>query len=171
MTDSIANNRPGRPSGEAPGSTSPANNYKKRLDECLLKLDAARKLLEEKDAVLEGWMQKVSNLTAEMQQLRAKQTDGDNKNTPLDATVVADMLVITIGVETLAWAADPKNGGKLDNCKVDGRRRRQFAQDVARAMCEEDEVGNSPLNAFIDEMMEAAAEAGSGALIWSNIQS
>lgn len=85
---------------------------------------------------------------------------------PLKASVEGDCLVIRIGVETLAWASNPKNGGKLEGCRVDPKRAEEFAKDVSRAMQHEDELGNSPLAEFLDEMMQDAADSGSGALIF-----
>ena len=76
--------------------------------------------------------------------------------------------MVSIGVETLEWASKPENGGGLVRCKVDGRRRVEWAKDVAAEMTREDEVGNSPLAEFLDGMMEAAADMGSGALHWPN---
>ena len=85
---------------------------------------------------------------------------------PLACNVHDNKLVIEIGVETLAWASHWKNGGPLNNCKVDNRRRKWWAEDVRRAMTRENEVGESPLSAFLDKMMIAACEDGSGALIF-----
>lgn len=87
-------------------------------------------------------------------------------NTPLRAEVKDGKLVVEIGIETLEWAS--KNGGTLERCKVDGRRRREWAEDVVREMEHEDEIGESPLMRFLDEMMEKAADKGSGALRWPN---
>lgn len=88
------------------------------------------------------------------------------KHIPLKAAVEGDCLIIRIGSETLAWASNPKNGGKLEGCKVDLKRTAEFAKDVATEMQREDELGNSPLNEFLDEMMQAAADNGSAALIF-----
>lgn len=89
-------------------------------------------------------------------------------NTPLRAEVKDGKLVVEIGIKTLEWASRPKNGGTLERCKVDGRRRREWAEDVVREMERENEVGESPLMRFLDEMMEKAADNGSGALCWPN---
>jgi hypothetical protein len=88
---------------------------------------------------------------------------------PLACKVRDNKLVIEIGVETLAWASHWKNGGPLNTCKVDKRRRKAWAKDVGRAMTREDEVGNSPLNDFLDKMMIAAADDGSEALLFPQI--
>lgn len=89
----------------------------------------------------------------------------DPAKEPLLAEVAAGRLVMSIGVETLVWASSAKNGGPLEGCKVDGRRRREWANDVMREMTRENEIGESPLGKFLDSMMEAAANNGSGALI------
>ena len=89
-------------------------------------------------------------------------------NTPLRVNVKRGMLTVEIGIKTLEWASKPENGGTLERCKVDGRRRREWAEDVAREMVREDEVGESPLMRFLDDMMEKAADNGSGALCWQN---
>jgi hypothetical protein len=89
----------------------------------------------------------------------------DPSKEPLLAEVVGARLVVSIGVETLVWASAAKNGGPLEGCKVDGRRRREWANDVMREMTRENEIGESPLGKFLDEMMEKAANNGSGALI------
>lgn len=89
-------------------------------------------------------------------------------NTPLRAEVKDGILTVQIGIETLEWASKPENGGPLTGCKVDGRRRREWAEDVEREMTRENEIGESPLARFLDEMMEKAANNGSAALCWPN---
>lgn len=91
-------------------------------------------------------------------------------NTPLRADVKDGKLIVEIGIETLEWASRKENGGPLDGCKVDGRKRREWANDVVREMTREDEIGGSPLGKFLDSMMEAAANNGSAALCWPNAQ-
>lgn len=88
-------------------------------------------------------------------------------NTPLRGEVSDGRLVVEIGIETLEWASRPSNGGPLSACRVDARRRRQWATDVVKEMLRENEVGESPLIRFIDEMMRSAADHGSAALIWN----
>lgn len=89
-------------------------------------------------------------------------------NTPLRAEVKDGILTVQIGIETLEWASKPENGGPLEGCKVDGRRRRAWANDVVREMESENEIGESQLGKFLDEMMERAANNGSVALCWPN---
>lgn len=80
--------------------------------------------------------------------------------------MIGGILTVEIGIETLHWASSPKNGGPISGCKVDGRRKLEWALDVIREMERENEIGESPLGKFIDAMMEEAANRGSGALIW-----
>jgi len=89
-------------------------------------------------------------------------------NTPLRAFVSDKILTVQIGVEVLEWASRPENGGTLERCKVDKRRRIEWAKDVINEMTREDEVGNSPLAQFLDDMMDKAADNGSAALCWPN---
>ena len=89
-------------------------------------------------------------------------------NTPLKAFVSDKILTVQIGVEVLEWASRPENGGTLERCKVDRRRRIEWAKDVINEMTREDEVGNSPLAQFLDDMMDKAADNGSAALCWPN---
>ena len=92
-----------------------------------------------------------------------------NRKQPLRAEVKDGRLVVSIGLEVLVFASRLENGGpeKLyaaangEACVVDGRRERAWAKDVVAEMCREDEVGNCPLNEFLDDMMVAAAQSGS----------
>lgn len=89
-------------------------------------------------------------------------------NTPLRAFVSDNILTVQIGVKVLEWASRPENGGTLESCKVDRRRRIEWAKDVISEMTREDEVGNSPLTQFLDDMMDKAADNGSAALCRTN---
>ena len=91
-------------------------------------------------------------------------------NTPLKAFVSDKILTVQIGVEVLEWASRPENGGTLERCTVDRRRRIEWANDVIHEMTREDEVGNSPLAQFLDNMMDKAADNGSAALCWPNVE-
>ena len=84
------------------------------------------------------------------------------KEQPLKCEVSGDLLVVSIGINTLAWAALKKNGGPLDGvCVID---KVQFAKDVSLAITSEDETGDGPLNRFLDEMIQLAADQGSPGL-------
>ena len=85
------------------------------------------------------------------------------KDTPLSCAVVNDMLIIKIGISTLAWAAKNENGGVLDeNEKIINEL--EFSNDVARALCKEDEVGNTILQNSLDLAIGDAVDTGSTAI-------
>lgn len=90
------------------------------------------------------------------------------KNKPCDAplkfAVIGGKLVISIGVETLAWVSRPENGGHLEKCEVEKGWEKQFARDVVYEMGREEEDGTTPLHLFIDRMIQSAADNGSEAL-------
>ena len=91
------------------------------------------------------------------------------RDTPLSVGIENDQLVVRIGIDTLAFCAQPENGGPvLDTqtlaCRVDSRRARQWAKDVVREMTDEAENGDTPLCKFLDKMMCSAAENGSMAI-------
>lgn len=88
------------------------------------------------------------------------------KDSPLAVQVTGGKLVISIGINTLAWACDPANGGKLDGWKVKAGSEMEWAEDVAHEM--EHEEGDfdvqSRVGKWLDEMADCAAESGSCAL-------
>jgi hypothetical protein len=75
------------------------------------------------------------------------------KDQPLKAEVEGDRLVVSIGVKTLAWASQHRNGGVLKDCRVDPEQLHEFSRDVTRAMCAEDELGATPLCNFLEDMI------------------
>lgn len=83
---------------------------------------------------------------------------------PLESAVIDGKLVISIGVETLAWASRPENGGPLETCEVEEGWESQFARDVAYEIVREEENGESPMCRFLDRMMQSAADNGSESL-------
>lgn len=81
-------------------------------------------------------------------------------NRRLTCWVEDHQLVVRIGIGTLAWAAKKRNGGPVpNNVKVSDKE--EFAADVARALCHEDEIGNTMLQAVLDKAMEASMNDGS----------
>lgn len=87
-------------------------------------------------------------------------------NIPLKCEVMNGCLFITIGIETLAWATRPANGGTLERCSVDPEKAEAFARDVAKEIMRDDEIGEMPITAFLDKMIDKAVDNGSEALIW-----
>lgn len=86
------------------------------------------------------------------------------RNLPLQASVQGGILIIAIGVETLAWAADAQNGGPFEETKVVDAD--IFAVDVcAQIMNEGQGYNNEPeVGRFLDQRMVAACEHGSAGL-------
>lgn len=88
----------------------------------------------------------------------------NSKEAPLSVRVTDDKLIIEIGIETLAWCSASENGGPLDDCKVNEKYYKEWARDVANEINREEENGDTPLNKFLDKVMNEAADNGSQAL-------
>jgi len=89
-----------------------------------------------------------------------------SKDQPLVCRVEGNQLVIRIGVDVLAFASRPENGGKLEDCAVETGKEKEFAEDVAIEMMLDNGEGPFPFPDFLDEMIVAAADSGSAALKW-----
>jgi hypothetical protein len=133
----------------------------------LEKLDTAPK---QRPSSAAGWGERDSRMKPKLNRPTLLAAAHGSANTPLRAFVSDKILTVQIGVEVLEWASRPENGGTLERCKVDRRRRIEWAKDVISEMTREDEVGNSPLAQFLDDMMDKAADNGSAALCWPNIK-
>jgi hypothetical protein len=88
-------------------------------------------------------------------------------NQPLEVEVVAGRLVISIGIDTLAFAADHhEEFTPYDDELGDWVQRwhvfekGEFALEVARQMQREAEDGSTPLTRFQDKMFLSAVEDG-----------
>jgi hypothetical protein len=90
------------------------------------------------------------------------------KNQPLEVSVDGEELVIRIGIDVVAFAAnesdhfktyDLDTGDWVQKFKVTGPL--EFSRDVKRAMLNEGEDGSTPLSRFLDKMNVAALEDGS----------
>lgn len=84
------------------------------------------------------------------------------KNQPLRAEIEGGRLVMSIGIDTLAFAFehDPKREQvRGHDCKVIDSA--QFAADVLRALEREEEDGSTLLNKMIDAACEDALDDGS----------
>lgn len=86
----------------------------------------------------------------------------------LRSEIVDGELVIRIGISTLAFAAEemPSNNPYDEDARDFVRQflvtePNLFARDVESAMHVEEENGDTPLNLFLDKMIEAAVEDGS----------
>jgi hypothetical protein len=88
-------------------------------------------------------------------------------NQPLEVEVVAGRLVISIGIDTVAFAAnhhedftpyDDEFGDYVQRWRV--VENGEFAVEVARQMKDEAEDGSTPVTRFLDKMFVAAVEDG-----------
>lgn len=95
-------------------------------------------------------------------------SEQDSPDYPLNAAVECDQLVIRIGLNTLAHAAEhcplfyheEKHMGAIGPyCKVTDKT--ELAADVIRALFREKEDGSSRISDLLDEAFEWAADDGS----------
>lgn len=93
------------------------------------------------------------------------------KDQPLVVKIEDEELVLRIGINTLAFAADAQDAFvPYDEEKGDWVRKykvtdpKEFASDIKRAMQDEREDGSSPLTDFLDKMTIAALDDGSIAI-------
>jgi hypothetical protein len=88
-------------------------------------------------------------------------TEPTTRDTPLHAAIEDNCLVIRIGIGMLANGAERIQELFDHEESLTVRDDMQFAKDVARAMEEEDEAGNSMLTKMLDEASVKAWEDGS----------
>lgn len=92
-----------------------------------------------------------------------------DKNQPLKVKIIDDSLVIHIGIDTLAWAAENApmwySLGYLDKRIHDSKVKvvdlKELAKDVALEINREREDGSTPLTNLLDDAILAAFEDGS----------
>lgn len=70
-------------------------------------------------------------------------------------------LVISIGVGTLAWAAENDNEGGFSKPKLRIRGPTGWAQEIVAELLREDEAGETPIGKLLDDAFMKAVEAGS----------
>jgi hypothetical protein len=96
------------------------------------------------------------------------------RDQPLEVSVDGEELVIRIGVDVVAFAAnesddfkpyDLETGDWVQKFKVTDPL--EFSRDVKRAMLDEGEDGSTPLSRFLDKMNVAALEDGSTGIDFS----
>ena len=89
-------------------------------------------------------------------------------NTSLDVEIIDGRLLISIGIETLAWASDHSDLSMPYNTEANDFVPKWkvidplgFATDVARELRREAEDGSSLLTRVLDKALEEAIEQGS----------
>lgn len=90
-----------------------------------------------------------------------------NRDDGLEISIKNGLLSISIGVNTLAFAAEeadyiPAQGQKLFKIKVNNPD--QFADDVIDKLTQEDEKGENPLTRLLDKTFEEVYNWGSEAI-------
>jgi hypothetical protein len=100
-----------------------------------------------------------------------------NADAPLQVALQHACLVISMGIERLAYCFEEAEGNQVhDDATGDFHKDFtvsdpvQFAKDVIRAMNDESETGATPLNMFIEKMANAAAEDGSLGITEGNLK-
>lgn len=95
------------------------------------------------------------------------------KDTPLGVKIEDGQLVIRIGIDTLAFAYTEvfhQDKDELEQkIQVIFPDKLEFAKDVMWEMTREDEIGNSPLTKFLDDMMAEAVNQGSAGIDFPEI--
>lgn len=91
----------------------------------------------------------------------------DNSNDPLLCRVTHGRLEISIGINTLAFAAKRENGGPIQR-RIRIVSKKMFAEDVSAEIQREDEIGGTMLSELLDKAMCAARDSGSAGLLWPN---
>jgi len=80
-----------------------------------------------------------------------------NINDPLKIEVVEGRLVISIGVDTLAFAITHRN----ESCSFSVNDNNEFAKDVVRELKDEEEDGATIVSDLLDEASNRAIDNGS----------
>ena len=84
-------------------------------------------------------------------------------DSPLAIVIGGGKLVISIGVNTLASAAERCErfyDGEKDRYTLKVTNKAKFAREIARALQAEEEDGTTPLHVLFDDAAEAAVEDG-----------
>jgi hypothetical protein len=87
---------------------------------------------------------------------------------PLQCYIMDGKLVISIGIDTLAWAAKKRNNGPIPN-RFRVTDKTEWAKDVSRAIEYEDEAGNTMLHEMLDHAMRDAMDRGSCGLSYGKV--
>ena len=82
-----------------------------------------------------------------------------NKNAPLEAKLIDDKLVISIGYSTLAYAVSHRVDPEYRTYKILDEL--GFVKDILREINKESDFGESPLTKLLDNCAEEAVNQGS----------
>lgn len=81
---------------------------------------------------------------------------------PLTVKVTNNKLIISIGIDTLAWAASnvPDNGLWKDGSELIVLNSKEFADNMAIILQQEEEDGTTPVHILLENAMREVAEQG-----------
>lgn len=85
------------------------------------------------------------------------------KNTPLNVEIKNDQLIISIGIDTLAFAIENADKCDLYNIKIENSE--GFAKDLLNELLQENEVGETLMSDMLDSAAVQAIEQGSEFII------
>ncbi len=84
----------------------------------------------------------------------------------LDVDIKNDRLLISVGVDTLAFAANHSDYFKQARIKKSDQER--FAKELVDLMVKENEVGESLLTRFLDKCFERAVDSGAESITYKD---
>lgn len=90
----------------------------------------------------------------------------NKKYQKLDVEVKNNRLIISIGVDTLAFAANCSDYFK--QARVKKSNQESFAKEVVNFMIKENEVGESLLTRFLDKCFERAVGSGAESITYKD---
>jgi hypothetical protein len=80
------------------------------------------------------------------------------KDSPLNVRVENNQLIISIGINTLAFASSWENGGPVENLEIEKGKELAWAKQILYQIEKDESESQAPINKFLDEMIENAAE-------------
>lgn len=82
------------------------------------------------------------------------------KDSPLTVKVENDQLIISIGINTLAFASAWENGGPVENLEIEKGGEQKWAESIAQEMLWDNTLDDPrPITKFLDEMIEKTWES------------
>ncbi len=76
------------------------------------------------------------------------------KDSPLSVKITNDQLIISIGINTLAFASAWENGGPVKNPEIEDAQK--WAEAIVAEMERDEQEKTIPINGFLDKMIEKA---------------
>lgn len=84
----------------------------------------------------------------------------ERKNNPLYVGIEDGQLIISIGIDTLAFASSWKNGGPVENLEIKKGGEIKWAKSIVEEMLWDNTLDDPrPITKFLDEMIEKTWES------------